>query len=132
MAINMHCSFINNTGLNENNCLKSLLDNVSPEFDNECDIISRSKYCSDVDFQGILQAANCDICIVKLPKFKTRFELLKLFVADTDKLSQISCITLQGTCFDEHTDLALPLNTWIYLDIGYLPYKLTLWCSNIF
>ena len=51
MAINMHRSFINNTGLNENNCLNSLLDNVSPEFENECDIISHSKYCTDVDFQ---------------------------------------------------------------------------------
>ena len=27
-------------------------------------------------------------------------------MADTDRLSQISCITLQDTCFDEHTDLA--------------------------
>ena len=40
MAINMHSSFINNTGLNENNCLNSLLDNASTEFENECDIIS--------------------------------------------------------------------------------------------
>ena len=108
MAINMHRSFINNTGLNENNCLNSLLDNVSPEFENECDIISHSKYCTDVDFQEILQVANCDICIVNLNclNLKTRFDQLKLFLADTDRLSQISCITLQGTCFDEHTDLA--------------------------
>ena len=27
-------------------------------------------------------------------------------MADIDILSQISCIALQGTCFDEHTDLA--------------------------
>ena len=40
MAINMDCSLINNTGLNENNCLNSLLDNVSPKFENECDINS--------------------------------------------------------------------------------------------
>ena len=38
-------------GLNESNCLNSLLDNVSPEFENECDIISHSKYRTDVDFQ---------------------------------------------------------------------------------
>ena len=50
----------------KNNCLNSLLDNVSPEFENECDIISHSKYCTDVDFQEILQEANCDICIVNL------------------------------------------------------------------
>ena len=99
----MHRSFINNTGLNENNCLNSLLDNVSPEFKNECDIISHSKYCTDVDFQEILQD---DICIVNCLNLKNRFDQLKLFLADKDKLSQISCITLQGTCFDEHTDLA--------------------------
>ena len=115
----MHRSFINNTGLNENNCLNSLLDNVSPEFENECDIISHSKYCTDVDFQEILQEVNCDICIVNLNclNLKTRFDQLKLFLADTDRLSQISCITLQGTCFDEHTDLAfysIPVITYFH------------------
>ena len=64
MAININRSFINNTGLNENNSLNSLLDNVSPEFENECNIISHSKYGTGVDFQEILQEANCDICIV--------------------------------------------------------------------
>ena len=75
MAINIHRSFINNTGLNENNCLNSLLDNVSPEFENEC-IISPSKYCTDVDFQEILLEANCDIYIVNLNclNLKTRFD----------------------------------------------------------
>ena len=53
MVINMHRSFINNTDLNESKCLNSLLDNVSPELKNECDIISHSKYCTDVDFQEI-------------------------------------------------------------------------------
>ena len=55
MAINMHRSFINNTGFSENKCLNCLLDNVSPEFENECDIISHSNYYTDVDFQEILQ-----------------------------------------------------------------------------
>ena len=37
-------------------------------------------------------------------------------MADTDILSQILCITLQATCFEEHTDLAFyskPGYTWI-------------------
>ena len=77
----MHHSFINNTGLNENNCLNSLLDNVSPEFENECDIISHSKYCTDVDFQEMLQEANCDICIVNLNclHLKTMYDQLSYF-----------------------------------------------------
>ena len=86
----------------ENNCLNSLFDNVSPEFENECDIISHSKHCTDVDFQEKLQETKYDICIVNLNciNLKTRYDQLKLFLADTDRLSQISCITLQGTCFD--------------------------------
>ena len=51
MAININRSFINNTGLNENNCLNRLLDNVSPAFENECDIFSHSKYCTNVDLK---------------------------------------------------------------------------------
>ena len=118
MAINMHRSFINNTGLNEHNCLNSLLDNVSPEFETERDIISHSKYCTDVEFQEILQEANCDICIVNFNglNLKTRFDQLKLLFADTDRLSQISCMTLLDTCSDKHTDLAIysiPGYTWI-------------------
>ena len=79
MAIYLHRSFINNTGLNENNFLNSLLDNVSPEFENECDIISHSKYCIDVDFQEILQEANCNICIVNLNclNLEKQFDQLK-------------------------------------------------------
>ena len=38
---------------------------------------------------------------------KTNSSIKKITLADKDRLSQILCITLQGTCFDEHTDLAL-------------------------
>ena len=58
MAININRSFINNTGLNENNCLNSLLHNVSPEFQNECEIISHSKYCTDVNFKKYYKKQN--------------------------------------------------------------------------
>ena len=85
------CSFINNTGLNENNYLNNLLDNVNPEFENEYDIISHLRYCTDVDFQELLQESNCDICIVNLNclNLKTRYDHFKLFLADTDILTNI-------------------------------------------
>ena len=64
MAININRSFINNTGLNEDNCLNNLFDNVSHEFDHELNIISHSKYCNDVDFNEMLQETNSEICIL--------------------------------------------------------------------
>ena len=84
----------------------------------------------------MLQETNSEICILNLNclNLKTRLDKLKIFLADTDSHSKISCITLQGTCFDEHTDLAfhsIPGYTLIYFDIGCLPYKFSLWCSNI-
>ena len=110
ITINMNRSIINNTGLNENNCLNNLLDNVSYEFDNEFNIISHSKYCNDVDFKEILQETNLDICILNLNFLnrKTLLDKLKIFLADSDSHSKISCITLQCTCFDEYTDLIFP------------------------
>ena len=81
MAMNINRSFINNTRLNESDSLNSLLKNVSPEFENECDIISHSKYCTAVDFQEILQETNPDVCILNINclNLKTKFDQLKLF-----------------------------------------------------
>ena len=104
MAITINRSIINNTSINENNALNSLLDNVNQEFENEDDIINHIKYCTGVDFQEMLQEANCDICMVNL----TCINLINLrYSGGRRHTSQISCITSQGTCFDEHTDLAL-------------------------
>ena len=91
MAININHSFINNTGLNENNCLNNLLDNVSHEFDNEFNIISHSKYCNDIDFLKVLHETNSEICILNLNclNLKTRLDKLKIFLADTDSHSKI-------------------------------------------
>ena len=57
-------------------CLNIMLDNVSIEFENECDIISHSKYCTDVDFQEMLQEENCDIFIVNLNCLNPKISLI--------------------------------------------------------
>ena len=53
---------------------------------------------------------NCYSKVTKFIIFNVIWVILSitiiLFLSDTDRLSQISCITLQGTCFDEHTDVA--------------------------
>ena len=56
----------------------------------------------------MLPETNSGIYILNLKclNLKTRLDKLKIFLADTDSYKKIACITLQGTCFDEHTDLA--------------------------
>ena len=56
----------------------------------------------------MLQETNSEICILNLNclNLKTQLDKLTIFLADTDSHSKISCITLQDTCFDKHTDLA--------------------------
>ena len=63
MAININHLFINSAGLNENDCLNNLLDNVSHELDNEFNIISHSKYCNDVDFKEMYRKKIIDFHI---------------------------------------------------------------------
>ena len=98
---------MNNTGLNEHNCLVKLIQNISPNMENEIDILNHSRYYSDYDFKNLLNT-NIEISILNLNclNHKIRFDRLKLFLVDVDMNSKIVCITLQGTCFDEHTDLA--------------------------
>jgi len=107
MAINIDRSFMNNADLNVNNCLVNLINSISPDSENETNLIKHSIYCNDSDFRTMLQTTNSEINIINLNclNLKTRFDKLKLFLADVDINSQITCITLQGTCFDEHTDL---------------------------
>ena len=49
--------------------------------------------------------SNFSILNLSCLNLNTRFDLLKLFLVDVDIGSQIDCITLQGTCFNENTDL---------------------------
>ena len=107
MAINLNRSFMNNTGLNENNCLNNLVQSLNPESEGEIDILNHTKYYNGTDFKTLLQQTNCKITILNLNclNLKTRVDNLKIFLAEVDIHSQITCIPLQGTCFDEHTDL---------------------------
>ena len=135
MAINIHHWFKNNTGFNENNCLNNMLDNVSHKFDNALNIISHSKFSNDIDFKEMLQETNSEICILNFNclNLKTRLDKLKIFLADTDSHSKIACITLQGMCFDEHTDWAFhSMPEYTLISDACLPYKFALWCINIF
>ena len=47
---NVPSAFILNTGLNENNSIAHLLQNISPDLENKIDTIDNSEYYSDIDF----------------------------------------------------------------------------------
>ena len=106
MAVNINRPFMNKTGLNENNCFSKLIHHISPNIENEIDIINHSTYSNDDDFRDVLKNTKSELSILNLNylNLNTRFDLLKLFLVDVDINSQIDCITLQGNCF-KNTDL---------------------------
>ena len=61
-----HNSFIHNIGLNENNSLSHLLETISPDMEDESNIIEESKYYDDTDFKDALQQYNSKISILSL------------------------------------------------------------------
>ena len=48
-------SSIHNIGLNEENSLSHLLNKISPEIENETDLLEHSKYYNDADFKIVLE-----------------------------------------------------------------------------
>ena len=107
MAVNINRPFMNNTGLIVNNCFSNLIHNISPNIENKIDIINHSTYYNEDDFKDVLKNTKSELSILNLNSLNlnTRFDLLKLFLVDVDINSQIDCITLQGTCFNENTEL---------------------------
>ena len=49
-----HNSFIHNIGRNENNSLSHLLETISPDMEDEFNVIEQSKYYDDTDFKDAL------------------------------------------------------------------------------
>ena len=111
-------SFIHNTGLNKENSLTHLLDVISPEIENEIDLIKSSKYYDDEDFKVKLNSINNGICIVSLncQSINAKFEKLKLFLDDVKTQNPISVICIQESWGHEEIDIryfSLPNYTFI-------------------
>ena len=77
-------SFIHNIGLNEEKSLSNLLERISPEIENETDLIEHSKYYNDVDFKNLLHNATSKIRMLSLncQSINAKFDKLKLFLDD--------------------------------------------------
>ena len=92
-------SFIHITGLTEENSLVHLLDAISPQEENEADIIEHSKYYDDIDFNNALQSYNSKISMLSLncQSISAKFDKLKLFLDDVNNQNPISIICIQET-----------------------------------
>ena len=90
-------SFIHNMGLDERNSLSHLLDQISPEIENETTVIEHSKYYNDVEFKNVLQNANSKISMLSLncQSINAKFDKLKLFLEDVNTEYPISVICIQ-------------------------------------
>ena len=85
-----HNSFIHNIGLNENNSLSHSLETISPDMEDESNIIEESKYYDDTDFKDALQQYNSKISILSLncQSINAKYDKLKLFLDDVNTLNQ--------------------------------------------
>ena len=72
-------SFIHNVGLIEENSLSHLLDKISPEMENETDLLEHSKYYNDVDFKNVLHNANSKISMLSLSCESINAKFVKTF-----------------------------------------------------
>ena len=66
MVVNIKCPYMNNTGLNENNCFSNLIHDIRPNIENEIDIINHSTYYNDDDFRDVLKNTKSELSILIL------------------------------------------------------------------
>ena len=76
MAVNIDRPFMNNTGLNKNNCFSNLIHHISPNIENEIDIINHSTYCNADDFRDVLKNNKNELSMLNLNclNLNTRFK----------------------------------------------------------
>ena len=90
-------SCIHNIGLNEENSLSHLLERISPEIENETDLVEHSKYYNDIAFKNLLYNAKSKISTLSLncQSINAKFDKLKLFFDDVGIEHPISVICIQ-------------------------------------
>ena len=115
-------SFIHDTGLNEENSLSYLINEISPDSENESTLIEHSKYYRDIEFEYALQQYNSKMSILSIncQSINAKFDNL-LFIDDVlvNTKNKISAICVQETWNHEGIDtncLFLPGYTVINSD----------------
>ena len=102
-------SFMCNAGLTDSNSLTHLINRISPELENEVDLIEQSNYYDDTTFGHTFQSSmgismvslNCQCLNTK------KVDALKLFLSSMNSdTSPISCIVVQETWCDSLVDMS--------------------------
>ena len=102
-------SFMCNADLTDSNSLTHLINRISPELENEVDLIEQSNYYDDTTFGHTFQSSmgismvslNCQCLNTK------KVDALKLFLSSMNSdTSPISCIVLQETWCDSLVDMS--------------------------
>ena len=94
MAIEYVNSFNHYIALNGKNSLTHLLDQISPEIENETDLIKHSKYYNYIDFKNVLYNAKSKISMLSLncQSISAKFDKLNLFLDDANIKHPISVL----------------------------------------
>ncbi len=102
---NTNYQFLDNTGLNENNSLKHLMQSISPDEENEVDLLEHSAYYSNTEFISMYQKTENEVTILNLNccSLNARIDDLKIFLAMIDV--KFNVISLQETWCDESCDM---------------------------
>ena len=88
--------------------MSHLLERISPEIENETDLIEHSKYYNDVDFKNLLHNAKSKISMLSLncQSINAKFDKLKLFLDDVSIEHPISVICIQESWGHEGMEMS--------------------------
>ena len=91
--------FIFNEGLTEENSFTHLIKSISPDTENEIELIEHSNYYTDDEFVNNIQITESKIKMLSLncQSINAKFEKLKAFLAVINEYTEISIICLQET-----------------------------------
>ena len=112
--------FLENRNINERNSLLDLVQNISPDSEEEINFIDHSKYYNDQDYKDCLSRSKGALRILNLNcgGLNAKLDNLKIFLADCNNISfPIHVITLQETHINSNADIPyfeLPGYTLVY------------------
>ena len=100
-------SFMDNKGLDHLNSLTHLIDHIDPDNESGVSLLEHSRYYNDTDIINKLNQSHHELSILNLnsQSINTKFDQLKLFLAQANTTNPISIITLQESWCDSKTDM---------------------------